>query len=54
MSDFTIGQRWISHSEPQLGLGIIAELDGRCLTVSFPAVAEKRKIRSGYCAISSS
>ncbi len=40
--NYVIGQRWISHSEPQLGLGIINETAGRRVTVSFPAVAEER------------
>ncbi len=40
--DYIIGQRWVSHADTQLGLGIIAELDGRRVTVSFPAVGEER------------
>ena len=40
--EFTIGQRWISQSEPQLGLGIIIDVAGRLITISFPAVAERR------------
>ena len=39
---FIVGQRWASFSEPQLGLGIIAEVSGRLITISFPAVAERR------------
>jgi ATP-dependent helicase HepA len=39
---YVIGQRWISHTEPQLGLGIIAESAGRRVTISFPAIAEQR------------
>lgn len=39
---FVVGQRWASITEPQLGLGIIAEVSGRLVTVSFPAVAERR------------
>jgi len=37
-----IGQRWVSHTESNLGLGIITEVSGRIITVSFPAIAETR------------
>ncbi len=40
--EYIIGQRWVSHADTQLGLGIIAELDGRRVTVSFPAIGEER------------
>jgi ATP-dependent helicase HepA len=40
--EYIIGQRWVSHADTQLGLGIVAELDGRRVTVSFPAVGEER------------
>ena len=40
--EYLIGQRWVSHADTQLGLGIIVELDGRRVTVSFPAVDEER------------
>lgn len=39
---FAIGQRWISESENNLGLGIITELNNRTLTLSFPAADEIR------------
>ncbi|WP_045096122.1 RNA polymerase-associated protein RapA [Legionella fallonii] len=39
---FTIGQRWISNTESQLGLGIITELQGRQIGISFPAAGEER------------
>ncbi len=39
---YIVGQRWVSHADAQLGLGIIAELDGRRVTVSFPAIGEER------------
>ena len=41
-AEYVVGQRWISYGEPQLGLGIIAELSGRLVTVSFPAVSDRR------------
>ncbi len=40
--DYIIGQRWVSHADAQLGLGIIVELEGRRVTVNFPAVGEER------------
>lgn len=39
---FIIGQRWISNTESQLGLGIIMELNGRHVSISFPAANEER------------
>lgn len=39
---FIIGQRWISNTESQLGLGIITELQGRQVSIKFPAVEEER------------
>lgn len=39
---FRIGQRWISNTESQLGLGIITNLTGRQVRVSFPAASEER------------
>lgn len=39
---FTIGQRWISNTESQLGLGIITDLQGRQVGISFPAAGEDR------------
>jgi ATP-dependent helicase HepA len=40
--EFIIGQRWVSNSEAELGLGIIKEISGRQIEVFFPAVAESR------------
>ncbi|MFT5520466.1 MAG: ATP-dependent helicase HepA [Enterobacterales bacterium] len=37
-----IGQRWVSHTESNLGLGIVTEVSGRIITLSFPAIAETR------------
>ncbi|MEX2474560.1 RNA polymerase-associated protein RapA [Marinobacter sp.] len=41
-SDFVIGQRWVSHSDTSLGLGIVTELSGRRVTLGFPAADEER------------
>lgn len=37
-----IGQRWISDAEPELGLGILVEVEGRSLTLLFPRSEESR------------
>ena len=41
-SIFSIGQRWISNSEAELGLGIVKEELGRKVLISFPAAEEER------------
>ena len=38
---YVIGQRWISESEADLGLGILLDLAHRRLTLSFPAAGER-------------
>ncbi len=42
MNDFVLGQRWVSQTEPELGLGVIVGLEGRNVTVRFPAAEEDR------------
>ncbi|MFN3712663.1 MAG: RNA polymerase-associated protein RapA [Alcanivoracaceae bacterium] len=42
MTDFALGQRWLSETETELGLGIIQHLDYRLVTVLFPACEEER------------
>ncbi len=42
MPQFLPGQRWISDSESELGLGTIVETEGRTVTIHFPAVGENR------------
>ncbi len=36
------GQRWVSQTEAELGLGIVVENTGRYITISFPAAGERR------------
>jgi len=36
MTQFICGQRWISLAEPELGLGIVSELEHRRVTIEFP------------------
>ncbi|WP_194429429.1 RNA polymerase-associated protein RapA [Klebsiella pneumoniae] len=39
---FTLGQRWISDTESELGLGTVVALDARMVTLLFPAIGENR------------
>ncbi|MFV3330297.1 RNA polymerase-associated protein RapA [Pseudomonas sp. NY15437] len=43
MAQYQPGQRWISDSEAELGLGTILALDGRMLTVLYPATGDTRQ-----------
>lgn len=40
---FTLGQRWISDTENELGLGTVVALDARMVTLLFPATGENRR-----------
>ncbi|MGX5914974.1 helicase-related protein [Aliidiomarina sp. Khilg15.8] len=42
MSDFAIGQRWLSETEIELGLGLVTAVSGRQVTLLFPASGESR------------
>lgn len=42
MPDFAPGQRWISETEPELGLGLVARTEHRRVQVDFPASGETR------------
>ena len=39
---FALGQRWISDTETDLGLGTIVQIESRAVTVLFPATGESR------------
>lgn len=39
---FVVGQRWISESENNLGLGIVTSVDARTVNIMFPAADEQR------------
>lgn len=39
---FTLGQRWISDTESELGLGTVVAIDARTVTLIFPASEENR------------
>jgi len=40
--DLVVGQRWVSQTEAELGLGIVVALEGRHVTVRFPVAEEDR------------
>jgi len=52
MKAFVVGQRWISDTESELGLGVIQATDHRLVTVYFPAVEETRIYSSKNAPIS--
>jgi ATP-dependent helicase HepA len=43
MAEFTIGQRWISETEPELGLGTILKTDPQMVILEFPASGSTRQ-----------
>jgi ATP-dependent helicase HepA len=43
MKQFIMGQRWISESEPELGLGVIVEVEAKTVTCFFPATKVDRR-----------
>mgnify|MGYP000253458173 CR=1 FL=1 len=49
---FGLGQRWISNTEPELGLGVVTLLDGRHVSLHFPAAGEDRKYAEDNCPLS--
>ncbi|MFA9486092.1 RNA polymerase-associated protein RapA [Moraxella sp. E33BD] len=42
MSQFAIGQRYLSDSESNLGLGVVIDVNDRCVSVLFPQSEETR------------
>lgn len=52
VTEFAIGQRWVSNSEAELGLGIIKELTGRRVEILFPAAGEQRTYASDIAPLS--
>lgn len=44
--DYIVGQRWVSHADAQLGLGVVVDVEPRRITLSFPAVGEERTYAS--------
>ena len=44
--EYLVGQRWVSHADAQLGLGVVVDVEPRRITLSFPAVGEERTYAS--------
>ncbi len=42
MHEFAIGQRWLSDTESELGLGVLIDLDERTISILFPLSDETR------------
>lgn len=42
MNEFVPGQRWLSETQTELGLGIVTATDARCVRIAFPATGETR------------
>ena len=42
MQQFTVGQRWVSAGELQLGVGMVLEVEFRTVSIIFPATGETR------------
>lgn len=42
MIDFAIGQRYLSDTESELGLGVVVLVDDRCVHILFPQSEETR------------
>ncbi len=43
MTNFTLGQRWISDSESDLGLGTVVAVEGRRVSMLYPATGDTRE-----------
>lgn len=50
--DFKIGQRWISHSETQLGMGIVTDIGNRHVKILYPAASDSRIYAVGNAPLS--
>jgi len=49
---YKVGQRWVSQTEPKLGLGMISEVEGRRIVITFPAADEVRTYATDQAPIS--
>ena len=49
---FVPGQRWVSDTEPDLGLGIVEDYGDRAVVVAFPAAGERRTYAAGNAPLS--
>ncbi|MCP4715729.1 MAG: hypothetical protein GY868_11480, partial [Deltaproteobacteria bacterium] len=44
-TDWTVGQRWLSETEPELGLGLVSRVEHRHVRIRFDCVNEERLYR---------
>ena len=51
MTDYQEGQRWISETEPELGLGVLRSASGGRLSIDFPASEESRLYAAAHAPI---
>lgn len=49
---FAVGQRWVSNSEAELGLGVITEVSLRRIEIAFPAADEQRSYAANNAPLS--
>jgi len=49
---YRVGQRWVSQTEPKLGLGMISEIEGRRISITFPAAEDVRTYATDLAPIS--
>ncbi len=42
MNQFAIGQRWLSSQQPELGLGVVADVQLRQITLYYPVIQEDK------------
>ena len=40
--DIAVGQRWVSDSEPEMGLGMVLSIENGAVDILFPAVEQRR------------
>lgn len=46
---FVVGQRWFSEAEPELGLGVVANIETRLVQIDFLSSKESRTYNAKHC-----
>ncbi len=49
LQQFAIGQRWLSDTETELGLGVLIDVDERSVSILFPKSDETRVYARQQC-----
>lgn len=52
VSEFIVGQRWVSNTEVELGLGIVTTNQNKRVTITFPAAEEERTYATNNAPVS--